>query len=77
VGWFAFLFLMNALIGFILSLAIFITAFLVTRTTIGWIKSLVYAGLCIGFMVTLGHFLTLDFPAGVLQRFVELPWPLK
>jgi TctA family transporter len=77
VGWFAFLFGMNALIGFILSLAIFITAFLVTRTKIGWIKSLVYAGTCIGFMVTLGHFLTLDFPAGVLQRFVELPWPLK
>ncbi|MDO9569222.1 MAG: tripartite tricarboxylate transporter permease [Hydrogenophaga sp.] len=77
VGWFAFLFGMTALIGFILSLAIFISAFLVTRTTIGWIKSLVYAGTCIGFMVTLGHFLTLDFPAGVLQRFVELPWPLK
>jgi TctA family transporter len=77
VGWFAFLFGMNALIGFILSLAIFITAFLVTRTTIGWIKSLVYMAVCIGFMVTLGHFLTLDFPAGVLQRFVELPWPLK
>lgn len=77
VGWFAFLFGMNALIGFILSLAIFITAFLVMRTTLGWIKSLVYAGLCIGFMVTLGHFLTLDFPAGVLQRFIELPWPLK
>jgi len=77
VGWFAFLFGMNALIGFILSLAIFITAFLVTRTTIGWVRSLIYAGVCIGFMVTLGHFLTLDFPAGVLQRFVELPWPLK
>lgn len=77
VGWFAFLFGMNALIGFILSLAIFITAFLVTRTTMGWIRSLVYAGVCIGFMVTLGHFLTLDFPAGVLQHFVELPWPLK
>ncbi|MDR7152509.1 TctA family transporter [Hydrogenophaga palleronii] len=77
VGWFAFLFGMNALIGFILSLAIFITAFLVTRTTMGWIKSLVYMAVCIGFMVTLGHFLTLDFPAGVLQRFVELPWPLK
>lgn len=77
VGWFAFLFGMTALIGFILSLAVFITAFLVTRTTIGWVKSLTYAAVCMAFMVTLGHFLTLDFPAGVLQRFVELPWPLK
>lgn len=77
VGWFAFLFGMTALIGFILSLALFITAFLLTRTRIGWLKSLVYAALCIGFMVTLGHFLTLDFPAGALQRAVEMPWPLK
>jgi hypothetical protein len=25
----------------------------------------------------LGHFLVLDFPAGVLQHFVAMPWPLK
>lgn len=77
LGWFAFLFGLTALIGFILSLAIFITAFLVTRTRIGWVKSLIYAALCIAFMATLGHFLTLDFPAGVLQRAVDMPWPLK
>lgn len=77
VAWFAFLFGLTALIGFILSLAIFITAFLVRRTQLGWVRSVIYAGVCIGFMVTLGHFLTLDFPAGVLQRVVDMPWPLK
>jgi len=77
VGWFAFLFGMTALLGFILALIVFITAFLIKGTQIGVLKSLIYTALCIGFMMFLGHFLTLDFPAGVLQHYVELPWPLK
>ena len=77
VGWFAFLFAATALVGFILALGVFITGFLGLRSHLGWVRSVIYAAVCIGFMVTLGHFLTLDFPAGVLQRVVELPWPLK
>lgn len=77
LGWFALLFGMTALIGFILALSIFITSFLMLRTQIGWFKTLVYATLCIGFMAVLGYFLVLDFPAGVLQSWVQLPWPLK
>jgi hypothetical protein len=77
LAWFAFLFIATALIGFILAITLFITAYLVLRTSLGWIRSLTYTGVCVGFMATLGHFLTLNFPAGVLQRMVELPWPLK
>ena len=77
VAWFAFLFGLTTLVGFILSLAVFITGFLVSRTSLGWVRSLVYAAVCIGFMVTIGHYMTLDFPSGLLQRMVELPWPLK
>jgi TctA family transporter len=77
LAWFALLFSLTALIGFILALVLFITAYLVTRTALGWTRSLTYTGLCVGFMTTLGHFLTLNFPAGVLQRMFELPWPLK
>lgn len=77
VAWFGFLFGLTTLLGFILSLAIFIVSFLVTRTTLGWLRSVLYAAVCIGFMVGIGHYMTLDFPAGLLQRMVELPWPLK
>ena len=77
VAWFALLFGLTTLVGFILSLTVFITGFLVSRTSLGWVRSLVYAAVCIGFMSTVGHFMTLDFPSGVLQRMVELPWPLK
>jgi putative tricarboxylic transport membrane protein len=77
LAWFGLLFGAVALVGFILALAVFITSYLVMRTQIGWIRSLIYTALCIGFMVILGHYLTLNFPAGVLQHAVELPWPLK
>ena len=77
VGWFAFLFALNALVGFILSLAVFVTSFLLLRTSLGWVRSLTYAATCIAFMTTLGHFMTLDFPSGLLQRLIDMPWPLK
>lgn len=77
VAWFALLFGLTTLVGFILSLGIFITGFLVARTSLGWSRSLIYMAVCIGFMVTVGHYMTLDFPSGLLQRMVELPWPLK
>lgn len=77
VMWFAFLFGLTTLVGFILSLAVFIINFLMARTSLGWPRSLLYAAVCIAFMSTVGHFMTLDFPAGLLQRMVELPWPLK
>jgi putative tricarboxylic transport membrane protein len=75
--WFVFLFGMTALIGFILAVTIFIMSFLLARTRFGVVKSTIYTMCCIGFMATLGHFLVLDFPAGLLQHYVELPWPLK
>lgn len=77
VGWFVYLFGMTSVLGFIISIAIFIMTFLMVRTRLGVARSLLYTGLCIAFMCTLGHYLTLDFPAGVLQHYVELPWPLK
>jgi TctA family transporter len=77
LAWFVFLFGASALVGFILALALFITSFLMFRTQLGWFRSLIYTSVCIGFMMILGHSLTLNFPAGLLQQMIELPWPLK
>jgi preprotein translocase subunit SecF len=68
---------LTALLGFILALAIFVFAFLRSRAELSLIKTLIYCAVCVGFMMFLGHMLTLDFPAGLLQRWVELPWPLR
>lgn len=77
VGWFVMLFGLTALVGFIIAVSVFIMTFLLARTTLGTARSLIYMALCITFMCTLGHFLTLDFPGGVLQHYADLPWPLK
>jgi hypothetical protein len=31
----------------------------------------------VGFMIQLAYMLTLDFPSGLLQKMIELPWPLR
>ena len=33
-------------------------------------------GIGIGFLVALAHVMFLDFPRGLLQDAVELPWPI-
>ena len=77
MSWFAVLFVLTALLGFVLALAVFILTFLRLRARASVITSVVYCACSIGFMVFLGHMLTLDFPAGLLQQHVELPWPLR
>lgn len=77
MSWFAVLFVLTALLGFVLALAVFILTFLRLRARASVITSVVYCACSIGFMVFLGHMLTLDFPAGLLQQHVEFPWPLR
>jgi len=75
--WFVLLMAMTALLGFVLALTIFVIAFLRLRAELSIAKSLIYCAACVIFMMFLGHMLTLDFPAGLLQRMVDLPWPLR
>jgi putative tricarboxylic transport membrane protein len=77
VAWFALLFGLCALVGFILALIVFMMAYLLRRARVGVLAATLYTACSIGFMVALGYFLTLDFPAGWLQKAVTLPWPLK
>lgn len=75
--WFVLLFGLTALLGFVLALSIFVIAFLRMRAGLALPKALIYCAACVAFMMYLGHMLTLDFPAGLLQQWVELPWPLR
>ncbi|MEZ5730658.1 MAG: hypothetical protein R3E48_23415, partial [Burkholderiaceae bacterium] len=77
VAWFALLFGLTGLVGFVMALVVFMMAYLIMRTRLGLAGSIAYTAVAIGGMAALGHFLTLDFPAGLLQSYVELPWPLK
>ncbi|MEM7439414.1 MAG: tripartite tricarboxylate transporter permease [Pseudomonadota bacterium] len=76
LAWFAGLLALTALLGFILALAIFLFTFIYFRAGRGLGFAAAYAAAGIGFMCLMAGLLNRDFPPGLLQRFVDLPWPL-
>ncbi len=76
LAWFAGLLVLTSLIGFILALALFLVAFIRFRIGKSWGYSLIYGAAGIAFICTMAGILNRDFPPGLLQEFVDLPWPL-
>jgi hypothetical protein len=77
VLWFALLFGLAALFGFIIAMTVFVPAFLLGRAGLGFLRAGLYTALAVGLMIFAGYMLVLDFPPGLLQSMVELPWPLR
>ncbi|MEL7105785.1 MAG: tripartite tricarboxylate transporter permease [Pseudomonadota bacterium] len=76
LAWFAGLFVLTALLGFILALAIFLFAFIHLRAGRSLGFAALYTAAGIAFMCLMAGLLNRDFPPGMLQSFVDLPWPL-
>ncbi len=76
-AWFATLFALAALVGYIPAVAIFFVAFLRMRAGQGWGMTVGFTIVMLAGVLALGHALSLDFPRGLLQEHVELPWPLN
>ncbi|MEL6523415.1 MAG: tripartite tricarboxylate transporter permease [Pseudomonadota bacterium] len=76
LAWFAGLLVLTALVGFILALAVFLFAFIRFRAgrSLGFAAAYTAAG--IAFMCAMAGLLNRDFPAGLLQTYIDLPWPL-
>lgn len=74
--WFAALLALTALLGFILALAIFLFSFMRVRAGLSTKVSVAYAGAGLVFMCAMAWLLNRDFPAGLLQVYADLPWPL-
>ena len=74
--WFAGLLVLTSLLGFILALAIFLFTFMKMRARLstGLAAGYTVAGIC--FMCFMAWLLNRDFPPGLLQEYVDLPWPL-
>ncbi len=67
----------SGLVGFVLGIAAFITVFLRRAAHLDWWKAILGG---VGFVLFLGllsNQLTLRYPVGLLQEFVNLPWPLQ
>lgn len=77
LAWFAGLIAATFFVGFILALIGFLTAFLRVRAQAGWGKTLLLSACGIALMCVMAGALNRDFPPGLLQDMVDLPWPLK
>jgi hypothetical protein len=70
------LIVLSALIGFFLALVIFFVTFLRVRAKASWKATILSTLGAAGFLTGLSYVLSLNFPEGILQSIVELPWPL-
>ncbi|MEM1049550.1 MAG: tripartite tricarboxylate transporter permease [Pseudomonadota bacterium] len=75
LGWFVLLLLLTAIFGFILALALFFLTFLRIRARLDWPMTGILTAGGLGALLFMAFMLNRDFPPGLLQEFVELPWP--
>jgi len=77
LGWIVGMLITTSLLGFVLAIAGFIAIFLrVKAGAVLWACALSAAAF-VGLLAVLGHFLVLEYPQGILQSVVAMPWPLN
>ncbi|MEV8467479.1 tripartite tricarboxylate transporter permease [Fluviibacterium sp. DFM31] len=76
LAWFGSLIVGTFFVGFIFALLGFLITFLRVRAGAGWGKTLILTACGIVFMCLMAGVLNRDFPPGLLQHYVPLPWPL-
>lgn len=76
LAWFAGLIAATWFVGFILALTGFLIVFFRVRAGASWRKTLILTAAGIAFMLLMAGALNRDFPPGLLQGMVDLPWPL-
>jgi len=76
-GWILALLAAIGVFGYMLGIFVYITAFLRVKAGSKWNWAMVGALGAVAVLSTFGYFLALDYPRGLLQTVVELPWPLN
>jgi hypothetical protein len=67
----------SAITGFVLGIAIFIYTFIRLRGEMRHLACAISAGVFVLLLGTLSYFMHLNYPEGILQSYVTLPWPLQ
>jgi hypothetical protein len=76
-GWILGLVVAIALLGFVLGIFAFISVFLYLKAGVRPLQAALAASGAIVVLSVLSHILVLGYPTGVLQRFLEMPWPFN
>ena len=61
----------------VIALAVFFLSFYRVRAKLSWLMTLFYSALGTGGIILFAGILGRDFPRGLLQSFVDLPWPFR
>jgi TctA family transporter len=77
VLWFAGLLAASALAGFVIGLALFFAAFLHFKARAPLPRNALLTASAVLFLAAMSYLFVLDFPRGLLQELVEMPWPLR
>ncbi|MCP5036838.1 MAG: tripartite tricarboxylate transporter permease, partial [Rhodobacteraceae bacterium] len=64
------------LVGYLIAIALFFLLFLRVKAQSSWGQTALLTAIAAGFLTTLAHVMVLDFPRGLLQDAVALPWPI-
>ena len=75
LSWFLALLGLTALFGFVIALIAFFVLFLRLREGLGWGRIALMTIGGVGVLLILAGVLNRDFPPGILQSYVDLPWP--
>jgi TctA family transporter len=75
--WIAALLAASGLFGFVIGLALFFAAFLHREARAGVVRNALLTASAVGFLAAMSYLFVLDFPRGLLQELVEMPWPLR
>lgn len=63
-----------AILGFPIAMVTFIFVFTSVKADFNWRRNGLIAGGVLACLGTLAHFLTLRYPPGLLQHFIDMPW---
>ncbi|MEL6683375.1 MAG: tripartite tricarboxylate transporter permease [Pseudomonadota bacterium] len=77
LAWFAGLLALTAITGFIIALAVLVSLSILFRAQKPAAFAAAYTAAGIAFMCAMAWLLNRNFPAGLLQDLVDLPWPLR
>jgi TctA family transporter len=75
--WIGGLVVVSALIGFYLAMIGFFLAFLRLRARATWLQTALMTAAAAAFILLIAKMLALNFPSGVLQSYLDLPWPFR
>ncbi|MEM7042354.1 MAG: tripartite tricarboxylate transporter permease [Pseudomonadota bacterium] len=75
LAWFVSLLLLTAIFGFVIALTLFFLAFLLFRARTTPLHAVILTVAGVGAVLIIAYALNRDFPPGLLQDMIELPWP--